>query len=872
MQIRLVVVLLTGFVVSAPAARSASTVHWDRFYDRQGNQIRGRGQDAADWDTLYWKGAGCTTNLYVSDKSANPVPELQRAAAFRDSEDVVAMDPAGDFIYEVTGDTIRKISTADGSSVDYPMLVGSSRGICGVESSYIYIPDGFSVYKYTTSGEFVNATLTSTNVGRYGFAVCNDTVWASSGDSIFYGYACPRFNGGSVSYDAAWNTTITGVPMNIAFDGTYYYVSSGGSSPSSFIRFYRDRTVYSTGFAGLDSRGVMCAKIPLPAARLLAPNGGETWQSGVVHDILWTSTNSTTDSLVFRPNCCEPWSLIGTQSPPTGTLHWTVPDTSSGLCQVQVYAIGPAGIDSSASASFFTILPRLALRLSRPNGGETLHAGNPYNVVWNSVGSFRDSIIYSTDDGATWIFIAKQAGPGGSFIWDVPATPSTACRLAVFSISPDTLVTKVSAQTAGKFIISLAPPRGWSPAPPVPYGARRKPVKDGGALAYGKEVSDTDTGHVYALKGNNTYEFCRYNTIAHAWAARESIPAINRNNKKKGVKKGSSLTMGTDGRLYATKGNNTLDFWQFDPAARGWTQLTDVPAGAKACKEGTSSAAVESGGAGHIYLLKGSGTNEFYSYNASTGAWDVSLPAAPGGASGKGYKNGSSIAYDGGDTIYCLKGSYNEFAAYSISGKTWVTRNPLPWIAPPGTKKTKVKDGSQIAADRNGIIYALKGGNSNELWQYRCSDQNWYACAPMTAGSRRVKGGGALAYAANFQALFALRGNGTWEFWVYGPDVFAPGDRGTLTSAFGPAGHAFMRVAPSPVTGAARISFALPAAGEVNLRLYELTGALTATLAQGFIAAGRHEVTFNTDRLARGVYLLRLESGDYRTTQKLVVE
>jgi hypothetical protein len=27
---------------------------------------------------------------------------------------------------------------------------------------------------------------------------------------------------------------------------------------------------------------------------------------------------------------------------------------------------------------------------------------------------------------------------------------------------------------------------------------------------------------------------------------------------------------------------------------------------------------------------------------------------------------GSSIAYDGGDTIWCLKGSYNEFFAYSV--------------------------------------------------------------------------------------------------------------------------------------------------------------------------------------------------------------
>ena len=74
-----------------------------------------------------------------------------------------------------------------------------------------------------------------------------------------------------------------------------------------------------------------------------------------------------------------------------------------------------------------------------------------------------------------------------------------------------------------------------------------------------------------------TPEFYRHNTVTNAWIARESIPAFDSLGKKKAVKKGSSLAFGTDGKVYATKGNNTLDFWQYSPSTGIWTQKTDIP-------------------------------------------------------------------------------------------------------------------------------------------------------------------------------------------------------------------------------------------------------------------------------------------------------
>ena len=86
-------------------------------------------------------------------------------------------------------------------------------------------------------------------------------------------------------------------------------------------------------------------------------------------------------------------------------------------------------------------------------------------------------------------------------------------------------------------------------------------------------------------------------------------------------------------------------------------------------REGTGAVAVTEGGVNYIYLLKGSGTFEFYRYNVSANAWET-MPSAPLGG-GRPFKTGSALAYDGADAIYGLKGNYNEFFGYNVASRFW---------------------------------------------------------------------------------------------------------------------------------------------------------------------------------------------------------
>jgi hypothetical protein len=244
-------------------------------YDRQGNRVGGDA-DSVGSDSLYWKDYYSTAYLKSSAKDPNPAPADRTAMAFQDSQTVVCMDPTGDYVYEVYSSTMRRFSTTDGSytsyTLDYP-----GNAACGTDGRYVYVPNGKSIYKYTTTGTYVNTTTIDYSTNQYAFAVANDTLWAGEYTGVtYYGYACSRFNGDSITYDATWNVGggTGGAGMNIAFDGTYYYWAMGGYGSNSFKRFYSDRTLYTDGMVSTDCRGVMCKFLPrvdVACVAILAP-------------------------------------------------------------------------------------------------------------------------------------------------------------------------------------------------------------------------------------------------------------------------------------------------------------------------------------------------------------------------------------------------------------------------------------------------------------------------------------------------------------------------------------------------------------------------------------------------------------------------
>lgn len=76
---------------------------------------------------------------------------------------------------------------------------------------------------------------------------------------------------------------------------------------------------------------------------------------------------------------------------------------------------------------------------------------------------------------------------------------------------------------------------------------------------------------------------------------------------------------------------------------------------------------------------------------------------------------------------------------------------------------------------------------------------------------------------------------------------------------------------PNPARGATTLEFELPSAGRATVRIFAVTGAEVATLADGPFAAGRHRVRWDAARAPSGVYFAQIQSGGARASVKLLV-
>ena len=54
-------------------------------------------------------------------------------------------------------------------------------------------------------------------------------------------------------------------------------------------------------------------------------------------------------------------------------------------------------------------------------------------------------------------------------------------------------------------------------------------------------------------------------------------------------------------------------------------------------------------------------------------------------------------------------------------------------------------------------------------------------------------------------------------------------------------------------------NFAIPRDGSVKLSIYDVSGKLVSTLADGFKTAGTYSVTFNASNFSSGVYYYKVE-------------
>ena len=102
------------------------------------------------------------------------------------------------------------------------------------------------------------------------------------------------------------------------------------------------------------------------------------------------------------------------------------------------------------------------------------------------------------------------------------------------------------------------------------------------------------------------------------------------------------------------------------------------------------------------------------------------------------------------------------------------------------------------------------------------------------------------------------------------------GGQQTASKVVLPTKPALSACRPNPFRNHTQISYALPKAGNVSLRVYDVTGRTVRTLASGFQRAGFYSVSWDSrdsrgQQVPHGVYFYRLDTPGFRDVKKAVV-
>ena len=106
-------------------------------------------------------------------------------------------------------------------------------------------------------------------------------------------------------------------------------------------------------------------------------------------------------------------------------------------------------------------------------------------------------------------------------------------------------------------------------------------------------------GYIYAIRGDATLSFYRYDVAANTWS--DPLVADLPSATYRGYY-GAALADGGDGYLYLTRGENSYHFLRYSITGNTWEVLPKLPANV------TSGGGMVNGGDGRLYLLASAGT------------------------------------------------------------------------------------------------------------------------------------------------------------------------------------------------------------------------------------------------------------------------
>jgi hypothetical protein len=381
-------------------------------------------------------------------------------------------------------------------------------------------------------------------------------------------------------------------------------------------------------------------------------------------------------------------------------------------------------------------------------------------------------------------------------------------------------------------------------------------------------------------------------------------------------------------------GEASIDFNKYTIHGNEWRPTSSLP-GPKAGGD-----LVAAGG--RIYYIGGgnitytSGTSEQYVYNPSTGAWSTiaNIPIPVTGNVAESYQD---------SLIYCISGGWDTYITtiqvYRILSNTWTTATSLPsgkgrrsfagglegnrifvacgysnsfrndfvigtinpsnpmqinWTSGPHLAINSSRPGGTAIGGRFYVVLGettvnQNGNDSMAIWDTTAASWSYVDGKPFRGSN----------YWGVVSACFVYcQGKPGVKIWVPGGALGTSSTRpldvfsdtclsGCLVGLTGissngnniPSEFSLLQNYPNPFNPSTTISYLLPAASNVSLRVYDVSGRQVTVLVNEYKPAGKYSVKFDeTNKLASGVYFYTIEAspagiqtGKFRDTKKMLL-